>query len=206
MTLLVGLTGGIGSGKSAVAAAFAALGAPVCDTDAIAHAVTAPGQPGFDAIVARFGRSFVRGDGTLDRARLRAHVFDDAAARAELESILHPMIRERAIAEVRGWRAPYGLLVVPLLLERGKLTGVVSRVLVVDCAEDEQVCRVMRRSGLDEAAVRAIMATQISRTDRLSRADDVVDNSGPPSAIAPQVALLDRRYRTLAGAPTAAPT
>jgi dephospho-CoA kinase len=205
VTLVVGLTGGIGSGKSAVADAFAALGAPVCDTDGLAHALTAPGQPGLDAIVAAFGADVLRADGTLDRARLRERVFADATARASLESLLHPMIRAAALGEVDAWRAPYGLLVVPLLLERGGLTGVVHRVLVVDCDEQEQVRRVMQRSGLDEAAVRAIMATQLSRVERLARADDIVDNSGPLTAIAPQVALLDRRYRSLAGAPAVAP-
>jgi dephospho-CoA kinase len=135
---------------------------------------------------------------------VRERVFADASARAKLESILHPMIRAAALAEVSAWRAPYGLLVVPLLLERGGLTGVVRRVLVVDCDEDEQVRRVVSRSGLDERAVRAIIATQLPRAERLVRADDVVDNSGALSALAPQVASLDRRYRMLAGAPAAA--
>ena len=206
MTLVVGLTGGIGSGKSAAAEAFAALGAPICDTDRLAHALSAPGQPGFDAIVGQFGTAFVRADGTLDRAMLRERVFADDRARAALESLLHPMIRDAALAEVASWQAPYGLLVVPLLLERGNLSAIVARVLVVDCPDDEQVRRVMRRSGLDESAVRAIMATQLSRAERLARADDVIDNSGPPSAMAPQVELLDRRYRALAGAPAVART
>jgi dephospho-CoA kinase len=204
MTLVVGLTGGIGSGKTAVADAFAALGAPVCDTDRLAHALTAPGQPAVDAIGAALGADVLRADGTLDRAKVRERVFADASARAKLESILHPLIRAAALAEVSTWRAPYGLLVVPLLLERGGLAGVVRRVLVVDCDENEQVRRVMSRSGLDERAIRAIMAAQLPRAERLARADDVVDNSGPLAALAPQVALLDRRYRTLAGAPAVA--
>jgi dephospho-CoA kinase len=206
MTLVVGLTGGIGSGKSAVADAFAALGAPVCDTDRLAHALTVPGEPGFDAIVAAFGPALVGGDGTIDRAKLRERVFADDAARASLEAILHPLIRAAALAEVASWQAPYGLLVVPLLFERGGLTGAVSRVLVVDCPEDEQIRRVMRRSGLARSQVRAIMAAQLPRAERLARADDVIDNGGPPSALAPQVASLDRRYRTLAGAPAVEPT
>jgi dephospho-CoA kinase len=201
--LVVGLTGGIGSGKSAVADAFAALGAPVCDTDRLAHALTARGQPGLAAIASAFGDAVMQPDGSLDRAMLRKRVFADAAARAELEAILHPLIRAAALAEVGRWRTPYGLLVVPLLLERGGLAGVVRRILVVDCPEDEQVRRVMSRSGLSESDVRAIMATQVSRAERLARADDVIDNAGPLSALGPQTAMLDRRYRTLAGTPAA---
>jgi dephospho-CoA kinase len=197
VSFVVGLTGGIGSGKSAVAEAFAALGAEVTDADQIAHAVTAPGQPGHAAILASFGPAFANTDGTLDRARLRALVFGDAAARLRLEAMLHPLIREAARREVAAWKSPYGLLVVPLLFERGNLSGV-DRVLVVDCPEDEQVRRVAARSGLRPAEVRAIMDTQLTRAARLARADDVLDNAGPPAAIAPQVAELDRRYRELA--------
>lgn len=197
MTLVVGLTGGIGSGKTAVADAFAALGIDVTDTDRLAHALTAPGEPGYAAVLAAFGPAFACPDGTIDRARLRRHVFDDAAARARLEGILHPLIRDAARREIAAWAGAYGLLVVPLLFERGNLSGV-DRVLVVDCPEEEQVRRVMGRSGLAAGDVRTIMATQLSRAARLARADDVLDNAGPPSAIAPQVALLDRRYRELA--------
>ena len=197
MTLVVGLTGGIGSGKTAVADAFAALGIDVTDADRLAHALTAPGEPGYGAILAAFGPAFTGPDGTLDRGRLRRHVFDDAAERVRLEAILHPLIRDAARREIAGWTGSYGLLVVPLLLERGNLAGV-DRVLVVDCPEEEQVRRVVARSGLAAAEVRAIMATQLPRAERLARADDVLDNAGPPSAIAPQVAGLDRRYRDLA--------
>jgi len=197
VSLVVGLTGGIGSGKSAVAQAFAALGAGITDTDLLAHALTAPGAPGHAAVLAAFGPDFRLPDGTLDRARLRRLVFDDAAARGRLEAILHPLIRAAARREVATWTGPYGLLVVPLLYERGGLSTV-DRVLVVDCPEDEQVRRVVARSGLPAADVRAIMATQLPRADRLARADDVLDNAGLPAAILPQVAELDRRYRALA--------
>lgn len=202
MALVVGLTGGIGSGKSAVADAFAALGADVTDTDRLAHAVTAPGEPGHAGIVRAFGPAFVLPDGTLDRAKLRECVFADAAARALLEGLLHPLIRAAAARDVAAWASPYGLLVVPLLFERGGHKGLVQRVLVVDCPEQTQVRRVMARSDLTEAAVRAIMATQLSRAERLARADDVLDNAGPLAAIAPQITLLDRRYRALARAST----
>jgi dephospho-CoA kinase len=199
VTLVVGLTGGIGSGKSAVADAFAARGVDVTDTDRLAHALTAPGQPGHAAVLGAFGPEFRRPDGTLDRAALRRLVFGDPDARARLEAILHPLIREAARREIADWTSPYGLLVVPLLFERGGGSRV-DRVLVVDCPEDEQVRRVSARSGLSAAEVRAIMATQLPRAARLARADDVLDNGGPASAIAPQVADLDRRYRALAAA------
>ena len=195
--LVVGLTGGIGTGKSAVSTAFAALGVDVTDTDVLAHALTAPGEAGYAAVLAAFGPEFRRSDGTLDRGRLRQLVFDDDDARARLEAILHPLIRAAARREVDAWGGPYGLLVVPLLYERGGLSAV-DRVLVVDCPEDEQVRRVVARSGLRPADVRAIMATQLPRAERLARADDIVDNAGPPAAILPQVAELDRRYRELA--------
>jgi dephospho-CoA kinase len=198
MTLVVGLTGGIGSGKSAVTDAFVALGVDVTDTDTLAHALTAPGQPGLESIVAAFGPDCLRADGTLDRGRLRERVFADDAARARLEGILHPLIRAAARRGVDSWTSPYGLLVVPLLFERGGLKDVVDRVLVVDCPEALQRQRVMTRSGLTEDAVRAIMATQLARADRLARADDIVDNGGAFEAIAPQVRALDRRYRELA--------
>jgi dephospho-CoA kinase len=198
VTFVVGLTGGIGSGKSAVADAFAARGVDVTDTDRLAHALTAPGQPGHAGVLAAFGPGVRRADGTLDRAQLRRLVFDDAGARTRLESILHPLIREAARLEVAAWTSPYGILVVPLLLERGSTR--VNRVLVVDCPEDVQVERVGKRSGLSPAEVRAIMATQLARAERLARADDVLDNAGPVSAIAPQVEAFDRRYRALASA------
>jgi dephospho-CoA kinase len=207
MPYVVGLTGGIGSGKSAVADAFAALGVAVTDTDRIAHSLTAPGQPGVAAVASAFGPGVVQADGALDRGAMRRIAFADAGARARLEAILHPLIRRAAMAEVARWASPYGILVVPLLLERGGLAGVVARVLVVDCPEEAQVQRVAARSGLAPAEIRAIMAAQLPRAERLARADDVLDNSGPPSAIAPQVAALDRKYRALAAkAGRAAPT
>ncbi|MGH8801162.1 MAG: dephospho-CoA kinase [Casimicrobiaceae bacterium] len=198
--LAVGLTGGIGSGKSAVAEAFANLGAEIVDADALAHELSRPGEEGYRAIIDRFGSTFVAADAGLDRARLRRRAFDDADFRRELEALLHPLIRTRAEEAIARWRTPYGIVVVPLLLERGGLQGRVARVLVVDCGEEEQVRRVRARDGLTEAEVRAIMASQLSRAARLAAADDVIDNSGAPDLILPQVARLDRRYRELAHA------
>lgn len=195
---LVGLTGGIGSGKSEVAAAFAAHGADVLDADAIAHAISRRGEAGHRAVVESLGPGFVDASGELDRAALRKRAFDDPTFRRDLEQLLHPLIAARiddAVAELRG---PYGILVVPLLLERGGVRKRVSRVLVVDCPEQEQVRRVRRRSGLSADEIRRIMATQLPRAERLAQADDVIDNSGPRENIAPQVARLDRRYRHLA--------
>jgi dephospho-CoA kinase len=200
LKFVVGLTGGIGSGKSVVADAFAARGIDVTDTDRLAHDLTAPGAAGLAAIAAGLGTEWLQKDGSLDRAALRRRAFADPSVRARLEAILHPLIGHAAREAVARWTSPYGILVVPLLLERGGLAPIVSRVLVVDCPEDEQVRRVRSRSGLPEDEVRAIMATQLRRAERVSRADDVVDNSGPPAAIGPQVEALDRRYRELAAA------
>jgi dephospho-CoA kinase len=198
MGFLVGLTGGIGSGKSEVAAAFAARGADVLDADDIAHAISRRDEAGYRAVVETLGASFVGPDGELDRAALRRRAFDDPTFRRDLEQLLHPLIAARfdsAIAELRG---PYGILVVPLLLERGGLRKRVSRVLVVDCPEQEQIRRVQLRSGLSADEVRRIMATQLPRAQRLAAADDIIDNSGPRESLTPQVERLDRRYRELA--------
>ena len=200
MALVVGLTGGIGSGKTEVSDAFARLGIEVVDADALAHELSAPGAAGLAAIREEFGDAFITPAGELDRAALRRTVFADPAARARLETLLHPLISAKARASIAAWTGPYGIVVVPLLLERGGLLPIIDRVLVVDCPEAEQVRRVTARSGVAEAEVRAIMATQLERSARLARADDVVDNSGSAADIAPQVARLDRRYRELAGA------
>jgi len=195
---LVGLTGGIGSGKSAVAAAFAARGADVLDADDVAHAISRRGEPGHRAVVDAMGESFLTESGELDRAALRRRAFDDATFRRDLEQLLHPLIAARLDEAIAGLRGPYCLLVVPLLLERGGLRKRVARILVVDCPEQEQVRRVQLRSGITADEVRRIMATQLPRAERLAQADDVIDNSGPPEALAPQVERLDRRYRRLA--------
>jgi dephospho-CoA kinase len=201
-TYVVGLTGGIGSGKTAVAEAFAALGVEVVDTDVLAHQLSAAGQAGFAAIRDAFGDGILRSDGEIDRAALRRLVFADAAARTRLEAVLHPLIAAEVARRIEQWSGPYGLIVVPLLLERKGVRSLVDRVLVVDCPEEEQVRRVVARNGLSPAEVRAIMATQLDRRQRLAAADDILDNAGAPDAIAPQVLVLDGRYRRLAVAPS----
>jgi dephospho-CoA kinase len=195
--LVVGLTGGIGSGKSVVSQAFAARGAEIVDTDALAHELTAPGTEGFAAIRAAFGPDVIV-SGEIDRAWLRQRVFSDAPMREALEALLHPLIAAEARLRIAAWRGAYGIVVVPLLLERGGLAGIVDRVLVVDCPEVEQIRRVVERSRLSESEVRAIMATQLDRAQRIAQADDVIDNSGSLDRLPTQIRALDLRYRVLA--------
>jgi dephospho-CoA kinase len=196
--LAIGLTGGIGSGKSTVADLFAQAGASIIDTDLIAHAQTAPGGPAMPAIAAEFGNEFVRPDGALDRARMRALVFADPPARARLEAILHPRIRATVDAEAALAAGPYVIHVVPLLVESGGWRERVHRVLVVDCPEAVQIARVMARNAMDESQVKAIMAAQASRKERLAAADDVVDNADGLEALEPQVGRLHASYLAIA--------
>jgi len=193
----VGLTGGIGCGKSTVADLFAALGATIVDTDVIAHALTAPQGAAMPAIVAEFGPDFAQPDGALDRARMRTLVFSDATARARLEAILHPRIRAATEAAGQTATGAYVIYVVPLLIESGSWRDRVTRVLAIDCSEDTQVARVMQRSHLSADEVRAIMATQVTRARRLAEADDVVDNDAGLDALRTQVQALHERYLAL---------
>jgi dephospho-CoA kinase len=195
MTLLVGLTGGIGSGKSTVAALFAERGAGIIDTDAIAHHLTQAGGEAIAAIRTAFGDGCLTEDGALDRARMRELIFSDVAAKQRLEQILHPMIFEQAQAQLsRLQDRPYVLAVVPLLPESRNFRQLVRRVLVVDCDEDTQVARVVGRSRLTEAEVRAIIAQQTTRAERLRLADDVISNDAGLDSLAGQVAVLHERY------------
>ena len=198
MTFIVGLTGGIGSGKSAAATLFEEFGAAVVDTDAIAHALTAPGGTAIAPIRDAFGDEVVAPNGALDRAAMRRKVFTDAQAKGRLEAILHPMIRAEADRRSAAARAPYVVLVVPLLVESGGYRSRVQRVTVVDCPEAVQVARVMSRSGLSAGEARAIMAAQVGREARLAVADDVIDNGGELAALRPQIEALHRRYLEMA--------
>jgi dephospho-CoA kinase len=191
---VVGLTGGIGSGKSAVAALFAELGADVVDTDAIAHELTGRGGAAIGPIREAFGDSVITPEGALDRPAMRRLVFSEPAAKRRLEAILHPMIRGEADLRCVSAQGTYVVLVVPLLVETGSYRGRVHRILVVDCAEATQVARTMARSGLSEAEVRSIMAVQAGREARLAAADDVIDNDGELDALRAQVRGLHRRY------------
>ncbi len=194
MPYVVGLTGGIGSGKSTVADLFVARGAALVDTDAIAHELTGPHGTAMAAIAEAFGPAVVDARGALDRAAMRRQVFADATARQRLEAILHPLIRAESDHRCQAARAPYVILAVPLLVESGTYRERVQRVLVVDCPEAVQVARVMARNGLGEAEVQAILAAQASRQQRLAVADDVVDNGGDAAALVPQVERLHRQY------------
>lgn len=200
MTFCVGLTGGIGCGKSSAADCFAALGAGVVDTDGISHELTAAGGGAIAALRAEFGDECLTPEGALDRARMRRLVFADPAARAKLESLLHPLIREETRRRATASRAPYVMLVVPLLLETGAYRDAVQRVLVVDCSEETQVRRTMARSALKADEVRAIMSAQLPRAERLEHADDVISNDGDIAALRAQVEALHRRYLELARA------
>ena len=190
---VVGLTGGIGSGKSAAADEFEKLGAAVVDTDLIAHQLTGKGGAALAAIERVFGKEFISGE-SLDRKRMREHVFADPAAKRALEELLHPMIREESARRIAAARAPYVVHVVPLLVESPDYRRRVDRVLVVDAPEETQVARVRERSRLPEEAVRAIMRTQVSRAERLAAADDVIDNAGSRDALRNQVAALHQKY------------
>ena len=193
--LIIGLTGGIGSGKSTVAALFAEHGAGIIDTDAIAHFLTQAGGEAIAAIRAAFGNDYLTDDGALDRAKMRALIFSDAAAKQRLEQILHPLIFEQANAQLRPLQAsPYIVVVVPLLPESRTFRQLVQRVLVVDCDENTQIARVIGRSSMNEAEVRAIIARQTPRADRLRLADDVIHNDAGLDRLAEQVAVLHERY------------
>lgn len=198
--LRVGLTGGIGSGKSTVARQFAELGVPIIDTDVIARDLVAPGRPLLTRIAEQFGADLLTADGSLDRERLRDAVFEDPDKRRQLEDLLHPAIRERMLRQADAASGPYLILVVPLLVEKG-WQSLVDRVLVVDALVDDQIRRTMARDGLPEARVRSILATQASREQRLAAADDVIRNEGSLDKLLQQVQDLHRFYLQLAAQP-----
>lgn len=197
--LVIALTGGVGSGKSTVAAIFSRLGAPVIDADALAHSLTAPGSPVLDLISEAFGSDFIDTDGGMDRAAMRALVFSDPSARARLQSILHPRIRSEMRRRLAELRAPYAVLEIPLLFETGQ-TDIADLILVVDLPESEQIRRVQIRNGLTPEEIRRIMDSQASRSERLAGADDVIDNSTNARALEDQVHHLHQRYLEFADA------
>jgi dephospho-CoA kinase len=204
MPYTVGLTGGIGSGKSAAARMFEDLGVTVVDSDAIAHQLTAPGGAAIDLIRKTFGPDYVTPEGAMDRARMRELVFADAAKKLDLEAILHPMIRERSGELTRAASSAYVILMVPLLVESRDFRARYRRILVVDCPEDMQVARVIARNALDARQVRSIMASQAPRPARLAAADDVIDNSRDLAHLRRQVEALHERYLQLAASPASA--
>ena len=204
--MIIGVTGGIASGKSTVARAFAALGAPWVDADDVARGVVEPGEPALQEIAARYSRARVLNeDGTLNRRALREIVFADPAERRWLESVTHPRIRARLtehLARLEATGAPYVLLVSPLLFESGQ-SEMTDRTLVIDVPEALQIERTAARDDVDEAQARAIVAAQMPRAERLARADDVLDNGGSEAQMQLRVAKLDQYYRQLASQPAA---
>jgi dephospho-CoA kinase len=195
--LIVGLTGGIASGKSLVGAMFVKLGASLIDTDVVAREVVALGEPGLAAVTAEFGQSVLLPSGELNRPALRSLVFADDAKRRQLEAILHPLIRSRTRAKLAALEAPYALVAVPLLVETS-FGELVDRILVIDSPEAAQLERLMRRDGIPRAEAQAMLGSQLDRATRLKAAHDVIDNSGTPEATRRQVEILHRRYLDLA--------
>ena len=203
--LLIGLTGGIASGKSLVSERFAAHGAPLVDADLLAREVVRPGSPGLGALVARFGTAILAADGGLDRAALRERIFSDPSERAFVDATLHPLVRglsERRLAAARETGRPYAVYAVPLLVETGQVDRF-DRIVVVDVPLETQLERLLARDGRDERQARAILAAQAPREARLAVADDVVDNAGPPEATLARVDALHARYVALAAAAAA---
>ena len=195
--LVIGVTGGIGCGKSTICREFAVLGAPVVDTDEVAREVVAPGTQGLAEVVAHFGTDVLDSDGALDRRRLRSLVFADEASRRWLEALLHPLIRRRTDEHVQAAAYPYCLVCIPLLVERDGGSRV-DRVLVIDCPPETQIARVMARDKLTAPEVEAIMLTQATRAARLAAADDVIENIGDVEKLRPAIKALHRQYLDLA--------
>lgn len=195
--LMIALTGGIASGKSAVAEIFASLGAPVLDTDQIARDVVEPGTPTLAKLVSEFGSDILDASGRLDRARMRARVFADPKQRKRLEAITHPAIREELAARAMRAQGPYQIHVIPLLIEGGRADAY-DRVLVVDTTEEQQLKRLLARDGSSIEQARQILAAQATREQRLDIADDVIDNTGTLQDLHEYVQTLHRNYVLLA--------
>ncbi len=194
----IGLTGGIGSGKTLVANLFSSLGAAIVDADEVARSLTAPGGEGIALIRDAFGSQFIQPDGAMNRAMMRKHVFSNADERLRLEAILHPLIRDVSFYQAREAVGDYVIFVNPLLLDLPIWHGMGTRILVVDCPEELQVSRVMKRSGISEEQVRAIIKTQVTREKRLSMADDVIENDKDINHIVQKVEYLHAIYKKLA--------
>ena len=195
--LRIGLTGGIGSGKSTVASLFVMRGVPVIDTDEIARSLTEPGQEAYEQIIQAFGDTILDQHHRIDRNRLRERVFDNADERRRLEAVLHPRIRATVKEKLSTLDAPYGIVIVPLLIESG-FTDLVDRVLVVDTMENVQVKRTASRSGLSEAEIRKIMSAQATRAQRLQQANDVIENNGDRKQLEAEVERMHQWYLSLA--------
>lgn len=198
MSYRVGLTGGIGSGKSTVASLFAELAVPIIDTDAISHQLTQASGAAMPAIINAFGTEYIEATGALDRAKMRQLVFSNADAKQTLEGILHPLIFAEAKRQAEASSAPYVLIVVPLLFETGSFREWVQRSLAVDCTEATQITRVSSRQGMNDKTVQAIIDRQLPRQQRLQLADDTLENEGTLEALRTRVSSFHQRYLDLA--------
>lgn len=196
MVFTVGLTGGIGSGKSTVATLFAELGAYIIDADVIAHQLSLPPSPALEAVAQQFGADYLTKDGTLDRPKMRDLVFNQPTAHQQLDNIFHPLIYQHihSLLYEKDIVAPYVILAVPLLFESNRYSTMIHRRLVVDCSIELQIARTMHRSSINREMVVKIMATQVSREDRLAQADDIITNDQDLSHLYNQVSLLHHRY------------
>lgn len=199
MTFIVGLTGGIGSGKTAVSDRFAALGIKIVDADICARVVVEPNKPALAQIAEHFGQNILNADGTLNRALLREKIFVDANERRWLESLLHPLIFEEMWSQLQTAESPYAILVSPLLIEAGQ-SAICQRILVVDAPETAQLARTMQRDSNSAEQVKAIMATQATREQRVAGADDVIINDEDLPALHRKVDALHQQYLLLAQA------
>lgn len=199
---IIALTGGIGSGKSEVSRQFAKLGVPIVDTDVIAHTLTATDSPVLAQINQLFNSNFLASDGSLDRAKLRAYIFNNPAERQKLEALLHPLIRANALKQLaeneHKFQPAYQLLVIPLLFENNQYVGLVHKTLLVDCEESLQIQRAMARSQLSEAQVKAIMAAQVSRATRLRLADEVIENNGTLAELTENIEKMHKKLKKTA--------
>lgn len=192
---VVGLTGGIGCGKTEAARVLASLGVPVVDVDVIARQLTCAGQETLKEIISVFGPEYLAADGNLDRAKMRELVFNDVGARKELEGIMHPAIHEYALKEMmQNSSAPYQVLAISLLFENNRYKNNITRSLVIDCEEPLQIERTIKRSGLSEQTVRGIMAAQVSRATRLRLADDIIENNGTLDELHEKVREIHKKY------------
>lgn len=197
--LKIGLTGGLGSGKTAVTKEFSRLGVPIIDTDEISRELTAANGPALPFLKEAFGDSVLNANGTLNRELLRSRIIEDDMERGRLESILHPMIQREVTRRITDTCAPYVLVVIPLLVEVGNYDKLLDRVLVVDCDSETQVRRALARGGWPESEIRAMIAKQATRQARLARADDIIHNDGGWNEMVVQVASLNEKYIRMAG-------
>lgn len=201
MTFIVGLTGGIGSGKSKASEFFASHNIDIIDTDQVSHTVTQPQGVAIQPIKEAFGDVYITAEGALDRAKMRERVFSDDESRKKLEAILHPLIQQEVSHQIKLTQSPYAIIVVPLLVETGSYRDKIQRILVIDCDEAQQISRTMIRSKLDEQTVRDIMAIQAFRQERLTHADDVITNNQDLTFLQKQVDDLHKKYLALASEP-----